>query len=167
MNRTLTLLAFVPALALGLSACGSSTETPSAPAAASSPATATASTPAPAETASPSTSMPMPAETSATPAPTETSAAATPDAPKPADAPKAAIGISNFMFMVPASVAPGATITVTNDDSVAHTVTSDTGAFDVKVNPGATATMTAPTKPGSYPFDCAIHSSMTGTLVVK
>ncbi len=153
MTRTLALLAIVPALALGLSACGSSgDQTPAAPPAAAS---------TPAAPASPSPSMPMPAESSATPTPAETSTAPTPDAPK------AAIGISNFMFTVPASVGPGAKITVTNEDSVAHTVTSDTGAFDVKVNPGATATLTAPTKPGSYPFDCAIHSSMTGTLVVK
>ncbi|MGI8612722.1 MAG: cupredoxin domain-containing protein [Nocardioidaceae bacterium] len=40
--------------------------------------------------------------------------------------------------------------------------------FDVNVTAGGgTATFTAPTKPGSYPYHCTYHSSMHGTLVVK
>jgi plastocyanin len=71
------------------------------------------------------------------------------------------------MFSVPASVAPGATITIKNADSQAHTVTSKAGGFDVKVDPKGTATLTAPSKPGSYPFVCSFHANMASTLVVK
>ena len=41
------------------------------------------------------------------------------------------------------------------------------GGFDVKVDPNGTATLTAPSKPGSYPFVCSFHGNMTSTLVVK
>ena len=78
------------------------------------------------------------------------------------------ITISGFAFSVPTSVAPGATITVTNKDSVAHTVTADSGgAFDVTVPASGTATFKAPGTAGSYAFHCTIHPSMHGTLKVS
>ena len=78
------------------------------------------------------------------------------------------IHVSNFDYKTPASVAPGATVTVMNMDGVKHTVTADTGhAFDVSVDGGGSGTFTAPMKPGSYPFHCTFHSNMHGTLVVK
>jgi plastocyanin len=47
-------------------------------------------------------------------------------------------------------------------------VTSDDGkSFNVTVAAGGTATFTAPTKPGTYPFHCSVHPQMHGTLVVK
>ena len=65
-------------------------------------------------------------------------------------------------------MAPGARITVKNQDDQNHTVTSATkGAFDVSVTGGGTATFTAPTKPGSYMFACSFHANMMGTLVVR
>jgi plastocyanin len=76
------------------------------------------------------------------------------------------IEIKNFAFQVPATVAAGAMVTVTNHDSMAHTVTASGGAFDVLVAGGATATFTAPTEPGSYDFSCTFHGNMKGTLVV-
>lgn len=80
----------------------------------------------------------------------------------------AAIGIQSFSYTTPASVTPGATVTVTNHDSVAHTVTSDTsGQFNVNVQPGGSATFTAPNSPGTYKFHCIYHGNMHGTLVVK
>jgi len=85
----------------------------------------------------------------------------------PAGGGDAVISITNFEFTVPASVAPGAQITIKNGDSQAHTVSSKTGGFDVKVDPDGTAKFTAPSKPGSYPFVCSFHGNMTGTLVVK
>jgi plastocyanin len=54
-----------------------------------------------------------------------------------------------------------------NMDGEAHTVTSDTGAFDVKAPASATVTFKAPMTPGRYPFHCTYHSNMHGTLVVK
>jgi len=77
------------------------------------------------------------------------------------------ITIKNFTFQTPASVSPGATVTVTNQDTTAHTVTADSGnAFNDQAPPG-NSTFKAPTKPGSYPFHCSIHPFMTATLVVK
>jgi plastocyanin len=77
--------------------------------------------------------------------------------------------IKNFAFH-PAdfTVAPGATITVTNEDSVTHTFTARDGAFNTgDIPPGHTVTVTAPTKPGSYPYLCLIHQFMTGVLTVR
>lgn len=78
------------------------------------------------------------------------------------------ITISGFAYSVPTSVAPGATITVTNKDSVTHTVTADSGgAFDVTVSAGGTATFKAPAAAGRYAFHCTVHPSMHGTLTVS
>ena len=56
---------------------------------------------------------------------------------------------------------------IKNLDAQAHTVTSKTGGFDVKVDPNGTATLTAPKTPGSYPVVCSFHANMTATLVVQ
>lgn len=64
-------------------------------------------------------------------------------------------------------VAPGAEVTFANQGQATHTMTADDGSFDTeRVAPGATAKVTAPSKPGSYAFHCKIHPSMTGTLTV-
>ena len=79
----------------------------------------------------------------------------------------AVLTIKGFAFQTPASVSPGATVTVRNEDGTAHTVTADSGnAFDDQA-PSGTSTFTAPSRPGSYPFHCTIHPFMHGTLVVK
>jgi plastocyanin len=98
------------------------------------------------------------AATVATSTPTTTAASA---------ASAAVITIKGFAFQTPASVSPGATVTVRNEDGTAHTVTADSGnAFDDQAGSG-TSTFTAPSRPGSYPFHCTIHPFMHGTLVVK
>ncbi len=80
----------------------------------------------------------------------------------------ATVTIKDFAFSGPSSIAPGAKVTVKNEDSEAHTLTADgAGGFDVKIDPGASATFTAPSKPGSYPYHCTYHSTMHGTLTVK
>jgi plastocyanin len=76
------------------------------------------------------------------------------------------INISGFEFEG-ATVAAGATVGVTNADSTTHTVTSDDDLFDVSVSGGESGELTAPDEAGSYEYHCAIHSSMTGTLVVE
>ena len=80
-----------------------------------------------------------------------------------------AVKISNFKFS-PASVTvtQGARVTVTNQDSTAHTATADDGhSFDPgDLSQGATQTISV-SKPGSYPYHCTIHPFMHGTLVVK
>lgn len=80
----------------------------------------------------------------------------------------AVITIKDYGFKGPVSVTPGASITIKNEDTVTHTVTADSGgAFDVTVNAGSSAKLTAPSKPGSYPYHCTFHAEMHGTLVVK
>jgi plastocyanin len=71
----------------------------------------------------------------------------------------------NFDFNV-TDVKAGSTVSVKNDSTSQHTVTSDDGkAFDVTIDPGKTATFTAPAA-GSYKFHCKIHSFMKSTLKV-
>jgi plastocyanin len=78
------------------------------------------------------------------------------------------ITIKNFKYTGATSVRAGAPITVKNNDTEAHTVTSDAkGAFDVKINPGESATFAAPAKPGSFPYHCTYHANMHGTLKVS
>lgn len=81
----------------------------------------------------------------------------------------AAITVRDFAYGSALVVAAGAKVTVTNMDSAEHTVTADDGsAFDVDVKgSGATATFTAPSKPGTYAFHCSFHPGMHGTLTVK
>jgi len=79
----------------------------------------------------------------------------------------AVITIHDFAFTTPASVSPGAKVSVHNTDGLAHTVTADEGkAFDSPA-PAGNSSFTAPTAPGSYPFHCNIHPEMHGTLVVR
>lgn len=78
------------------------------------------------------------------------------------------ITVANMSFGDPLTVAPGATITIKNDDSAEHSVTSQTeGKFDVHVDAGEQSTLTAPTEPGEYAFYCMYHPSMKGTLIVQ
>lgn len=94
--------------------------------------------------------------------------AATPSA-SPTATVEARITIRGFAF-VPADlkVRPGATVTVVNEDSVAHTATAtDGGAFDTgEIAGGRSATFTAPDKPGTYSFFCSLHPQMKATLTV-
>ena len=81
------------------------------------------------------------------------------------------IVIKNFMFHPGTlKVAPGATVTIRNEDSVTHTLTekADPHLFSTGGIPaGQAKTIKAPAKAGSYPFICMIHQYMTGTLVVS
>lgn len=79
------------------------------------------------------------------------------------------ITISNFAFSGQLTVKAGATVTVVNNDSVAHTLTDKaTHLFDTGNLPagGGKGTFKAPTKPGKYPFGCTYHPNMAGTLTV-
>ncbi|MEV0786457.1 cupredoxin domain-containing protein [Streptomyces sp. NPDC050423] len=107
------------------------------------------------------------------------SAPATPPSPPSASASPASsappagqvkVSIKDFKFRPAAlTVAAGAKITVTNNDTTTHTMTATKGkAFDTgDIAPGKSATFTAPSKAGGYPYDCTIHPFMTGTLTVK
>jgi plastocyanin len=78
------------------------------------------------------------------------------------------ITITGMSFGAPITVAPGAEVTVKNDDSAEHSVTSDKpDAFDEHIDAGESDTFTAPTEPGEYTFYCTYHPSMKGTLIVQ
>lgn len=81
-----------------------------------------------------------------------------------APASAAGLTISGNSFSA-ASVTAGTDFTITNEDSVGHTVTDDAGSFDVSVPAGGTATLTI-LAAGSYAIHCNIHSSMHGTITV-
>jgi plastocyanin len=75
------------------------------------------------------------------------------------------------------TVKKGDKITVTNRDTLPHTVTSGTGPSDPNnakqfdtsiIEAGATADIeTTKLNPGQYPFFCTVHPYMTGKLVVQ
>ncbi len=59
------------------------------------------------------------------------------------------------------------TVTWTNDDSAAHTVTSTTNVFDSgNLNPGDTFPRTF-TQPGTFNYFCRYHPWMKGSVTVK
>jgi plastocyanin len=79
----------------------------------------------------------------------------------------AAATITGFAFQ-PASmeVTAGTTVTWTNDDPAPHTVTAADGSFDSgAIAPGATFSRTFDSS-GSFEYACAIHPTMTGTVIV-
>ncbi|MBV9444426.1 MAG: cupredoxin family copper-binding protein [Streptosporangiaceae bacterium] len=88
----------------------------------------------------------------------------------PAAAPVAAdsVTIHNFAFGPQVvTIKAGTTVHWKNGDAEAHTVTSDSGAFDSPVlQPGASYSHTF-TKPGTYSYHCTIHPFMTGKVVVS
>ena len=99
---------------------------------------------------------------------TATATASPAETSGPAAAAGSTITIASMKFGDTVTVSPGAQVTVKNDDTVEHSVTSDDkGKFDVHVDGGEQGTLTAPTEPGEYTFYCVYHPSMKGTLIVK
>ena len=65
------------------------------------------------------------------------------------------------------NVKVGTTVTWINKDSVTHDVVSDTGLFTSgNLTNGISYNYTF-NQTGSFPYHCAIHPSMTGTIVVS
>ncbi len=124
------------------------------------PASCSSQQDAPASSAPASSATPS-AASSATP-----SAASSPTPYASPSAAGATITISGFAYAVPASVRPGAQVTVVNEDQEAHTVTVDRGAVRLAVPPGATAVFVAPTAVGAHPVTCDLHGGMDAVLVV-
>ena len=68
----------------------------------------------------------------------------------------------------PISIKVGDTVTWTNNGSVTHTSTSNTGAWDTgPIGSGATSSAVSFNSAGTFPYHCAIHPSMTGTVIVS
>lgn len=86
----------------------------------------------------------------------------------PAAAEGPTITIANMAYGQPVTVSPGGQVNIVNNDSVEHSVTSDTsGAFSQDIEANEKGKLTAPSQPGEYPFHCKYHPNMHGTLIVK
>jgi plastocyanin len=81
------------------------------------------------------------------------------------------VAIKDFAFS-PANITVkvGTKVTWTNQDSAAHTVTSDTDSTDGGLNSESLAQdesySATFSKAGTFKYHCAFHSSMTGTVTV-
>jgi len=85
-----------------------------------------------------------------------------------AKAEPAMVKIDNFIFS-PATltIAPGTTVTWTNDDDIPHTVTAKDKAFRSKpLDTGDRFSFTFAT-PGEYAYFCSLHPHMVGKVIVK
>ena len=110
--------------------------------------------------------------------PDVTTAVESTDAPAPTDAPTggtdsgdgtagtADIVIASFSFGEPLTVPVGTTVTVRNNDTMAHTFTADDGSFDAGTLEVLDTFEITFDEPGTYAFHCDIHPSMTGTITV-
>ncbi len=78
-----------------------------------------------------------------------------------------ALRVANFAFHPNTlTVKAGTKITVTNNDSTAHTATAKSGAFDSgTIKPGESVSFTL-NKPGVYHYYCQFHAFMNGTITV-
>jgi plastocyanin len=65
------------------------------------------------------------------------------------------------------TVAKGATVTWQNNDGIAHTATSDAGAWDSgNIPAGASKSVTFNTT-GTFSYHCTVHPMMTATIIVQ
>jgi len=80
----------------------------------------------------------------------------------------ATVKIDNFNFTPPTLVvAPGTTVTWTNDDDSPHSVREKDGKFkSAALDTDDTFSQTF-TAPGEFEYFCSIHPRMTGKVVVK
>lgn len=109
---------------------------------------------------------------------TSTAAPTTPTTPAPAtpvDGPSAAVTIvpgartlgSQAYAPNPLTVTAGTTLTWTNGDTATHGAINDAGAFSSgNLGAGGKYSVTLQV-PGTYAYHCPIHTSMTGTIVVR
>jgi plastocyanin len=65
------------------------------------------------------------------------------------------------------TIAAGEHVHFNNHDGVAHTATSDTGAFDTGNIAGGASGSAQFDQAGTFPYHCKIHPSMKGTIVVR
>ena len=67
----------------------------------------------------------------------------------------------------PVTITRGTTVTWVNNDGDLHTVTSSQGLFaSPGLDPGDTFAYRF-TAPGTYPYFCAVHPHMKGTILVQ
>jgi plastocyanin len=79
-----------------------------------------------------------------------------------------AVTIENFAYSPASLTVPvGTTVTWTNNEATAHTVTSKTGLFDSEImNKGDTFSYTFSDR-GVFEYYCTIHPTMNGIVTVE
>jgi plastocyanin len=102
------------------------------------------------------------------PTPTPSPAPAPGGASSAVSIPKGAEVLGNQAFMPDAlEITAGTTVTWTNTDSVAHTSTSNGSGWDSgTIAPGRGFSFTFQSA-GTFPYHCAIHPGMVGSVVVR
>ena len=86
----------------------------------------------------------------------------------PASAATVEVKIDNFTFNPQQiTVKAGDTVTWVNHDDIPHTVTSKTALFRSKAMDTDDKFSFTFATPGSFPYFCALHPHMTGTIVVE
>jgi plastocyanin len=86
----------------------------------------------------------------------------------PSSAPAAVVHVKNFAYAPDnVTISAGQTVSFTQDDETAHTVTSADKTFDSgNLDQHATWSYTF-AKPGTYTYLCTYHPFMKGTVTVK
>lgn len=111
-----------------------------------------------------------PSATNADPASTCDAATATDET----DLPMATVAIADLTYLPGCFIARshGQILRIKNADHTTHTFTVDGTDADVEVTAGTVAKTTGDLAevglvPGTYPFHCRIHASMTGVVIVR
>ena len=79
-----------------------------------------------------------------------------------------AVGVANNAWQQPISAKVGDVITWTNADSVPHKVALDDGSCQMTDNiAGGGSKSLVFSVAGSFPFHCAVHPSMKGTITIS
>lgn len=107
-------------------------------------------------TTSPVAATSTPAAESSTPAPSESAGV------------QNTVKIASFAFTPATITVPvGTTVTWTNEDTASHTITADDGTTfnSGNIAKGGTFSFTFTTA-GTFPYHCAVHPSMTATVIV-
>lgn len=79
----------------------------------------------------------------------------------------ARVKIENFTFMPAAvTVKAGTAVTFQNEDDIPHVVVATDGSFRSKALDTGDAYVFTFTKPGDFPYFCALHPHMQGTITV-
>jgi plastocyanin len=107
------------------------------------------------------------------PGETEATTSDATDAEPSAEGDGQAVAVQGFRFDPPTlTIAAGDTVTWSNSDGITHTATSGTpedrdGLFDVEMPEAGTSGTHTFADPGTYPYFCTVHESMTGEIVVE
>lgn len=81
---------------------------------------------------------------------------------------KSSVEIRNFAFGPKTlTIKKGTTVTWTNQDSVAHTVTSDDGSFETDLLAKGESGSVTFDKAGTYSYHCTPHPNMKATIIVE